>query len=465
MIDRRDAHVIKGGKRAGYRMTAANTHARVRTLIAVVALATTAGTLALAAGSAAAAAAVSTPRPAHTVSQIDKPAATPPSDTIAGATQLTLGDEQSGGGGPVDFWRVKLTGGDQVQIATQTPTMTPGGAYTSYSFELYPPGTTDASFPQTPPADSTATGGGSAKAILTLQAPYTGTFILAVCENATGDCRSTDNGSGINPMQPYTFTPTITGNPCGTSPAGEVRAGNNIAAALQFDIPNCQAGGGGGPVDFWRVKLTGGDQVQIATQTPTMTPGGNYASYSFELYPPGTTDTSFPQTPPVFTTATPGGGSAKAIITLKAPYTGTFILAVCEDATGDCRSTDNGSGINPMQPYTFTPTITGGPATMTSLKLSASRVQYGDEKALKLTVTVKARYSSAHPAGTVTIKAGKKRICTVKLARGKGTCSPASRKLLAVGTYHLVASYDGSKTFSASASKAATLKIARAKRK
>jgi len=318
VIDRRDAHVIKGGKRAGYRMTAANTHARVRTLIAVVALATTAGTLALAAGSAAAAAAVSTPRPAHTVSQIDKPAATPPSDTIAGATQLTLGDEQSGGGGPVDFWRVKLTGGDQVQIATQTPTMTPGGAYTSYSFELYPP---------------------------------------------------------------------------------------------------------------------------------------------------GTTDTSFPQTPPVFTTATPGGGSAKAIITLKAPYTGTFILAVCEDATGDCRSTDNGSGINPMQPYTFTPAITGGPATMTSLKLSASRVQYGDEKALKLTVTVKARYSSAHPAGTVTIKAGKKRICTVKLARGKGTCSPASRKLLAVGTYHLVASYDGSKTFSASASKAATLKIARAKRK
>lgn len=42
-----------------------------------------------------------------------------------------------------------------------------------------------------------------------LQAPYNGTFILAVCENVTdGNCGNHDH-SGTNPMYPYTFTTTL----------------------------------------------------------------------------------------------------------------------------------------------------------------------------------------------------------------------------------------------------------------
>ncbi len=369
--------------------------------------------------------------------------------TIAAASQFTLGDCQAGGGGHVDFWLVQLTGGDQVEFSVQEP-----GDY--YYFDLYAPGTTDAGFASATPVDTAYTNQASPDDI-TLQAPYTGTFVLAVCENTGGyDCSYTDSGYGTNPMNPYTFTPTVIGNACGSSPTGEVQARATIAAASQLGLGNCQAGGGG-PIDFWLVQLTGGDQVQFSVQEP-----GDY--YYFELYAPGTTDAGFGSATPVATAYTDSASSDD--ISLQAPYTGTFVLAVCENTGGyDCSYTDSGYGTNPMNPYTFTPTLTGGPATTTSLKLSASSVTYGKEEALKLSVTVTAQFSSAQPTGTVTIKAGSKTICTVKLSDGTGTCSPSSQKLLAVGTYQFVASYGGSKTFSASASKAATLKVVKAKRK
>jgi hypothetical protein len=383
------------------------------------------------------------------------------SSTIAATAAFSLPHCQAGGGGPVDFWQVKLTGGDQVQLVTQTPTVTPGDADTSYQFELYPPGTTDANFPDTPPVTSTATPEGSSKAVIYLQAPYTATFILAVCENVGDDCRSTDSGGGVDPMQPYTFTPTLAHSWCGTRPAGEVRAGSTIARATAFSLPHCQAGGGG-PVDFWRISLSAGDQVQIATETPTVTPGDADTFYQFDLFPPGTTDTSFPDTPPVSSAAT-SEGSSTAILDLEAPKSGTFILAVCENVGDDCRSTDSGSGIDPMQPYAFTPTLVGGRETTTTLKLSAASAIYGKEKALKLSVAVKARFAGS-PTGTVTVKAGKKKICTIRLEARKGTCSPASNTLLAPGTYSITASYGGSKTSAPSTSSAITLKITKPKK-
>jgi hypothetical protein len=128
--------------------------------------------------------------------------------TIASAGTLALGKKASGGGGPIDYWKVHLFGGDQVQVLAKTPN--PGGCcISSYRFELYRPGTSDANFPQRAPVFTTATPSGSTSSVLQLQAPYNGTYILAVCQNVNGDCRSVDSGGGYNPMSPYTFTPTL----------------------------------------------------------------------------------------------------------------------------------------------------------------------------------------------------------------------------------------------------------------
>lgn len=179
------------------------------------------------------------------------------------------------------------------------------------------------------------------------------------------------------------------------------------------------------------------------------------------MFPPGTTDTSFPQTPPVASTATPGGGSTKSVLTLQAPYNATFILAVCENVSGDCRGVDSGSGQNPMQPYTFKDTLIGGRETKTSLKLSASTVTDGQEKSVTLSVTVTPVFSG-HPAGTVTISAGTKKICGLTLVKGQGKCSPGSNTLLAPGTYKIVAAYPGGKGSDPSSSPAQTLTVKKA---
>ena len=74
---------------------------------------------------------------------------------------------------------------------------------------------------------------------------------------------------------------------------------------------------------------------------------------------PGTTDTTFPQNPPVAAAITPQA-STQSTLFLKAPVTGTFVFAVCQNVSTDCRDVDSGGGYNPMSPYTFTPTLVKG---------------------------------------------------------------------------------------------------------
>jgi Bacterial Ig-like domain (group 3) len=345
---------------------------------------------------------------------------------------------------------MRLAGGDQVQFDATVPT-----AY--YDFDLYAPGTTDGDLQVTSPLDISAGDDVAGQNYFTLQAPYTGTFILAVCQQASGgDCSTTDAGSGADPMAPYTFTPTLVGG--GVSPAdaaGEVQASPTITGAPPLTIGNFEAGGGN-HVDFWLMRLADGDQVQFNVEEPT-------AYYDFDLYAPGTTDRKLEVTSPLDTADSDESG--QNYLTLRAPYTGTFILAVCQQASNaDCSTTDAGSGTDPMGPYTFTPTIISGPPptnpTTTKLRLSATSVAYGREKSLKFSVTVRSGLSGT-PSGTVTVRAGKKRICTIKLRAGKGGCSPTSSRQLAARTYSVTASYGGSRSFAASTSRAVALKIRR----
>ncbi len=361
-------------------------------------------------------------------------ASTGPGNTIATAGTLDVGDTASGGGGPIDFWKVTLNGGDVVQFATTTP------AYTTYVFSLFAPGTTDANFPQAASFSSGTTNyqGETAKSVIDVQAPYNGTFILAVCENVSGNnCVNVDSGSGTNPMGPYTFTTSFASSVSNTVAAHETKASPTISGAARIGTGNFEAGGANA-IDFWKVSLNGGDVVQFSTTTPA------YTTYVFSLYKGNTTDTSFPQAVALSSATTNYYGvTAKSVVDVQAPYNGTFILAVCENVSGNnCVNVDSGSGTNPMGPYTFSAKLTGGHETRTSLKLSATAVIYGHEKALRFSVAVGAVFGG-HPTGKVDVSDGKKTVCVVNLAGGRGTCSPATNTAIPVGKYAVTASYTG----------------------
>jgi hypothetical protein len=275
-----------------------------------------------------------------------------------------------------------------------------------------------------------------------------------VCENPEQNCTSSAYGDSANPMNPYTFTPTLAGGGItGKKAAGEVKASQTISGAPALPVGNFQAGGGAA-VDMWRIKLVGGDQVKFAVNYPV----GN--SYEFDLYAPGTTDTTFPQATPVDYAVT-NSGTDTGVITVQAPYTGNFVLAVCENPEQNCTSSAYGDSANPMNPYTFASGFIKGPGTSVTFKLSASKVAYGSEKSLKLSVAVRTQFSG-QLAGTVKLETGRKTICTVKISSsGTGTCSPSSERLLGVGTYSVTASYGGTPSFPPAKSKAAKLTVIR----
>ena len=94
----------------------------------------------------------------------------------------------------------------------------------------------------------------------------------------------------------------------------------------------------------------------------------------------------------------------------------------------------------------------------TALKLSATKVTYGDEHVEKLSVTVSSQGKGLVPTGTVTIAESSTTICSISLTLGKGSCS-LSAKQLAVGRYSLVATYPATTDFVGSASTRQTLTV------
>jgi hypothetical protein len=252
--------------------------------------------------------------------------------TVDSASSLAVGAFEAGGGEDVDFWRVQLTGGDRLVVNVTAPS-------SSYYFDLYSPETTTSSFLENPPVDHVSVYG---EGQVILQAPYTGSFVLAVCEDTdNGDCRGYAN-SGTKPVEPYIFQTELEGGGVAAAAANaETRATESIDSASSLAVGAFEAGGGE-DVDFWRVQLTGGDRLLVNVTAPS-------SSYYFDLYSPETTTSSFLENPPVEHGSTYGEGQ----VVLQVPYTGNFVLAVCEDTDdGDCRD-DATSGTKPIEPYTF----------------------------------------------------------------------------------------------------------------
>jgi hypothetical protein len=356
------------------------------------------------------------------------------SPAIASAPTISVGNFESGGAGQADFWKISLRGGDVVQFSVST-------LYGStYAFELYPPGTNSTGFPAAVSFSSSTTNY-NGHTVFDLQAPYNGTFILAVCQgpNVVGfNCPGyVSDGQADNPMSPYTFSTSFSKEISAGVAAKETRSSPTIAHAPKTGIGNFEAGGAT-PIDYWRVSLNGGDVVQFSATTP-------YGStYAFGLFKGSTTDTSFPAATAVSSATTNYNGHS--VFTLNVPRTGSYLLAVCQgpNVVGfNCPGyVSDAQAYNPMSPYTFSLNQTGGRETKTSLKLSASTVTVGHEKSLVLSVAVKAVYGG-HPTGTAAVSDGKKRICTVKLVNGKGSCSPSGNSVIAAGSYTVTAYYSG----------------------
>ena len=91
-------------------------------------------------------------------------AAASPGHTIASAGTLSIGSKTSGGGDAIDFWKVHLNGGDQIQISTTYP------EFNNYVFALYAPGTTDGSFPQAATFSSGVVNDNTTKSVIVLGA-------------------------------------------------------------------------------------------------------------------------------------------------------------------------------------------------------------------------------------------------------------------------------------------------------
>ena len=99
--------------------------------------------------------------------------------------------------------------------------------------------------------------------------------------------------------------------------------------------------------------------------------------------------------------------------------------------------------------------------SLTALSLSSSTVTYGNEQVEKFSVKVSAGApGTGVPTGYVVVESGTKILCSIHLYRGTGSCSPAV-KVLARGSYKIVAHYSGDKNFKPSTSSRKTLTVLR----
>jgi hypothetical protein len=96
--------------------------------------------------------------------------------------------------------------------------------------------------------------------------------------------------------------------------------------------------------------------------------------------------------------------------------------------------------------------------TSTSVSASASRVAFGREHAVHITVKVRPSAGGRTPTGQVTVKAGGTTLGKVTLGGGKGVLTLTASQLRP-GTYHLTAAYGGDRAHNGSTSASKVLAV------
>jgi len=258
----------------------------------------------------------------------------------------------------------------------------------------------------------------------------------------------------------------------------------------------------GSPIDTYTASVVG-DSSEFCTYTVATDSGDdcvitgltNGDSYQFQVTAhnaagdgPASTASSSVTPAPVPgapTIGTAKAGNASATLTWTAPssnrgsaiigYVVTPYIGITAQTTQTFTSTattETATGLTNRTAYTFRVaafnTVGTGtnsaasnsvtPTKATSkivLRLSTTKVTYGHEQVLHLSVTVSPEFAGSTPTGTVPVKDSTTTLCVIKLSSGKGSC----RLSLKVGTYRLVATYGGSTNFKSSTSAKETLTV------
>ncbi|MHB1777924.1 MAG: Ig-like domain repeat protein, partial [Acidimicrobiales bacterium] len=159
-------------------------------------------------------------------------------------------------------------------------------------------------------------------------------------------------------------------------------------------------------------------------------------------------------------TVSDGTQVCRASLTTGSAGSATGRCALVESAPGSYSLTASYPGDAAYQASATpaaTPVTVAKARTTTTLTLSTGSVVYGHEQSEVFTVTVRPAFAGT-PTGSVVVKSGTKRLCTVTLSGGSGTCSPFA-KALPAGADPVVARYTGSTDFRPSTSASATLTV------
>jgi hypothetical protein len=157
--------------------------------------------------------------------------------SVATAPELPLGQVVAGGGQKADFWRVKLFGGDRITFKASFPG-TEFDAAQYYEFSLYTPAVEDFSYRNANSVANNPEGDVYGLTEFTLSSPFTGLGTLVVCEGDYREQGCSDQIYPANPMDPYTFTATITHATSLTISAPTIaRSGSTVTVRVTASSP------------------------------------------------------------------------------------------------------------------------------------------------------------------------------------------------------------------------------------
>lgn len=267
--------------------------------------------------------------------------------------------------------------------------------------------------------------------------------------------------SGLTPDGTVEVISTLSGRPvCTTGLVSGSGACTLPPTAVPADVTSLVAYYNNGSTDF--IPSSSNPQTLTVARAATTTalslsPAG--IVYGAEQAEQVSATVTSPAGTPDGTVTVTSGTTTVCTITLAAG-TGTCTLAAAQfpASTDQFIGTYNGSA-SFTGSASAAQTLTVAKATTTTvLSLSAATVTHGQEQAEHLTASVAPQYGGT-PDGTVTVKAGTTKVCTIALASGTGTCTLGAAKLPA-GTYTLTATYAASSNYTSSTSAGQALTVA-----
>lgn len=282
----------------------------------------------------------------------------------------------------------------------------------------------------------------------------TGDLVTALSCASAGNCSAGGYGSeGTSAI--YAFVVSETNGTWGKAVqvAGTTN-GSEITALSCATAASCVASGTGGAGDVGFVT----EEVPVAPTATAISLSSTSVPYGHEQAQTVTVAVSAASGTPTGTVTVRSGNSLVCTITLAngqgscTPGAAQFDAGAVSLAATYAGPAWFGTSASPAVSFQVTRAATG-----TALSLSARTVRFRHERAERLSVLVTPQFAGP-VTGSVTVTAGRTTVCVISLSKDVGACR-LSRSQLRPGIYHLVAHYGRTTDFSASASRAARLRV------